>query len=84
MSTLGVAHHQRGTFPTIDTAAECEARKARYAARDAAYRAALRLNPDEPLPGSIGQVSGGGRALRRGKFLDMSTGGRLRLRAEPA
>lgn len=57
MGTLGIAHHQRGTFPIIDTDAESTARRARYAAQDAAYRAALRLGADEPLPRAIGRTS---------------------------
>lgn len=73
MSTRGVAHHQRGTFPMIDTDAEMAARKARYSAKDAAYRAALRLGADEPLPSRLGVTSSSG-----GHFNPTHGGGRLR------
>lgn len=76
MSTLGIAHHQRGTLPVIDTEAESAARAARYAARDAAYRAALHIGNDQPLPKSLGRCAGGGAG-----YEDFYSGGRLRRRA---
>lgn len=80
LSTLGVAHHQSGTFPQIDSDAECAARTARYAAQDAAYRAVLGLNPEEPLPRSIGRHPMGG-PHRRGYEDQPTTGGRRRLKS---
>lgn len=74
VSTRGIAHHQRGTFPVIDSDAESAARKARLAGRDAAYRAALRLGADEPLPGALGNVSHATTPLTRG----LPSGGRMR------
>lgn len=78
MSTLGVAHHQRGTLPKVDTEAENEARRARYAEKDAAYRAALGLEPWDELPAIIGRAPGG--AMRRG-YEVCADGGRRRLRS---
>lgn len=75
-----MAHHQRGTLPIVDTEAEAAARRARFAEQDAAYRALLRLEAGDKLPGSIGQVSGGGGAFRRG-FDECASGGRLRRKA---
>jgi hypothetical protein len=74
MSTLGIAHHQRGTFPIVDEDAARSARRARYAAKDAAYRAALRLGGDQPLPSALGiTVHGCGPRTR-----NLPTGGRMR------
>lgn len=84
MSTLGIPYHRRSTFQVDDTEA-CEKRAARHAARDAAYRAALGLNPDEPLPkriGSRGNTGGGGRRSASSYF-DLGNGGRVRRSSAP-
>lgn len=76
MSNAGVAHHHRGTFPIIDEAAAIAARNARFAPRDLAYRAALGIGYDEPIPRSIGSVSTGA-----GRLHSSASGGRVRGRA---
>lgn len=58
------AMHYRGTFDVSDDH-EAAARAARYAARDAAYRAALGISPGEPLPGRLGESAGHGRSITR-------------------
>lgn len=78
LSTSGVAHHQRGTFPVDESAeVECARRAARFAAQDAAYRAALGLNPEDPLPGTIGRTFGGAR-YKPGEYTPQISGGRRR------
>lgn len=73
MGTRGIAHHQRGTFPVLDTDAESAQRRARYAEKDAAYRAALRLGDSDPLPAILGRVSSSGAGYTRS-----AAGGRIR------
>lgn len=71
MSTTGKAMHYRQRYSEADAATKA----ARHAGRDAAYRAALGISHDEPLPKSLGTVSASGRG---GMQLSTHCGGRLR------
>lgn len=81
VATTGVAHHQSRTrFQAMENPDECAARAARFASRDATYRAALGVAGVDPLPRSIGNVHhnhGSGVAAQ-------ASGGAMRTRTRPA
>lgn len=80
MATTGVAHHQSRTrFTATENPDECAARAARFAMRDASYRAALGLAGGEPLPRSLGNV----HHSHAGQMQAQASGGAARLRTRP-